>query len=36
VYRIVPDEAVIEQLAALPAEALAAFANLINVLGLAP
>jgi hypothetical protein len=36
VYRIVPDEAVIEQLAALPAEALAAFANVIDVLELTP
>ena len=35
-YRIVPDEAVIEQLAALPAEALAAFANVIDVLELTP
>lgn len=35
-YRIVPDKAVIEQLAALPPEALAAFADLIDALGLAP
>jgi hypothetical protein len=32
VYRIVPDEAVIEQLAALPPEALAAYADLVDVL----
>jgi hypothetical protein len=36
VYRIVPDEAVIEQLAALPPEALAAYADLVDVLRLAP
>lgn len=35
-YRIVPDETVIEQLAALPSEALAAYADLVDVLKLAP
>jgi hypothetical protein len=36
VYHIVPDEVVIEQLAALPPEALAAYAELVDVLGLTP
>lgn len=35
-YRIVPDKAVIEQLAALPPGALAAYADLVDVLELAP
>lgn len=35
-YHIVPDEAVIEQLAALPPDALAAYAELVDVLGLTP
>ncbi|HZE02831.1 MAG TPA: hypothetical protein VE155_13810 [Pseudonocardiaceae bacterium] len=35
-YRIIPDEAVFEQVAALPAEALTAYADLLEVLTLTP
>lgn len=35
-YRIVPDDAVFEQVAALPAEALAAYAEVLEVLQLTP
>jgi hypothetical protein len=36
VYRIVPDETVYEQVAALPSAALAAYAELLEVLALTP
>lgn len=35
-YRIVPDNAVFEQVAALPAEAVAAYADVLEVLQLTP
>ncbi len=35
-YRIVPDQAVFEQLAALPGEALASYAEVLDVLRLTP
>ncbi|MGH3865324.1 MAG: hypothetical protein ACRDQ4_04140 [Pseudonocardiaceae bacterium] len=35
-YRIVPDDAVFDQVAALPAEALSAYAAVLEVLTLAP
>ena len=35
-YRIIPDEAVFEQVAALPAEALTAYADLLEVLTVKP
>jgi hypothetical protein len=35
-YRLVPDQAVFEQVAALPTEALAAYAGVLDVLRLTP
>lgn len=35
-YRIVPDQAVFEQIAALPTEALAAYAEVLDLLALTP